>query len=526
MRNIISICILVTSAITLFAQPKHVIMHHHFYNRFEQAFEKMVSPIHTALKPLRFDQISKAIAVDSLIATQWDTSRKYNQSLIQTQKLAINPILNAFFMSGGYFETKNGAAIDFTPLNNWHFHADIAGGYSLFPDDVHQKIKSQNIVPGQGFAFFAPDSTVSYTELNAYTSINAGKWFNIEAGFGRNFIGDGYRSLILSDAAYSYPYLKINTNVWKLQYTNLFAQYRDIRRSNGNPADFDFKFSASHVLSIQLTKRLQIGVFETIHFRPRDTTSAVAFDVNYLNPVIFYRPIEYSLGSQDNALLGMFGKLKINNKIQLYGQLVLDEFLLKNIRAEIKHAIRPSPTDSAWGWWGNKFAWQAGIKIFHLFTIPNLNFQAEANFIRPYMYSHGSAYSNAGHYNSSTGHPAGANLFETITLLRYFHKKWQFRAQYNYSYYGDDYGGINFGRNIYQSYRFFYQEFQNFVGQGLTNTLHIAQLSAGYLIFPQTNTTFELQFYNYNLSNQFISKNVQYLGLGIKTNLYNYYTDY
>ena len=46
----------------------------------------------------------------------------------------------------------------------------------------------------------------------------------------------------------------------------------------------------------------------------------------YLNPIIFLRPVEYSLNSSDNALMGLNWKFKSTNNSHIYGQFVIDEF--------------------------------------------------------------------------------------------------------------------------------------------------------------------------------------------------------
>ena len=41
-------------------------------------------------------------------------------------------------------------------------------------------------------------------------------------GNGKNFIGDGYRSFVLSDVSSPTTYLKMKVDFWKLQYTNIW----------------------------------------------------------------------------------------------------------------------------------------------------------------------------------------------------------------------------------------------------------------------------------------------------------------
>jgi hypothetical protein len=47
---------------------------------------------------------------------------------------------------------------------------------------------------------------------------------------GVNFIGDGYRSLLLSDNSFNYPYLKIVAKFWHINYMVLYSQMMDINR--------------------------------------------------------------------------------------------------------------------------------------------------------------------------------------------------------------------------------------------------------------------------------------------------------
>ena len=46
----------------------------------------------------------------------------------------------------------------------------------------------------------------------------------MQLGHDRNFIGNGYRSLILADYSTPYFFLKLNTRIWKFNYQNLFAE--------------------------------------------------------------------------------------------------------------------------------------------------------------------------------------------------------------------------------------------------------------------------------------------------------------
>ena len=88
-----------------------------------------------------------------------------------------------------------------------------------------------------------------------------------------------------------------------------------------------------HYLSINLGRRWNIGFFEGIVWA--DSANSSGFDINFLNPIIFYRPIEFARGSDaSNALLGFSTSYLIKDRWQLYMQFMLDEFVQRHHRGQ------------------------------------------------------------------------------------------------------------------------------------------------------------------------------------------------
>ena len=126
---------------------------------------------------------------------------------------------------------------------------------------------------------------------------------------------------------------------------------------------------------------------------------------------------------------------------QIYGQLLLDEFIL----SEIKN----NPTS-----WVNKFGIQLGAKYIDAFGINNLDLQFEMNRVRPFTYSHNDTIANYTHYNQPLAHPLGANFQEVIGIVNYQpYPKWFIQTKVFYYYKGLDSTGKNFGGNIFEDYR-------------------------------------------------------------------------
>jgi hypothetical protein len=219
-------------------------------------------------------------------------------------------------------------------------------------------------------------------------------------------------------------------------------QLRDI--SKGQPlSQSRYKFAAMHALSYQITSRLNASLYEWVIWQNSDTLSHRGLDLYYLNPLVFYRPVEYSLGSPDNVLLAGSLKWNVTESLQFYGQFVLDEFNLKLFRKGEQ-------------WWGNKIAGQAGLKWNT--PVEGLHVLSEVNIARPFIYTHGSSVQAWTHINQPMAHPLGANFMESCNRISYTRNVWRASEQVNVAAFGRDYDadgdGVvdNFGGNITHSY--------------------------------------------------------------------------
>ncbi|PSR55022.1 hypothetical protein AHMF7605_16685 [Adhaeribacter arboris] len=489
-----------------FAQSTYVPLDpdtYHKIERFQIKFSKQVPNFHTGIKPYfrkevadlaqevfrKNDSLSHSDQFNAtyLLNDNWNYTDRVNQTNfnkpflryffrqpadlysvdIPNFTLRINPVIH---FEGGldsdvdglrYINTR-GIQLEGQLDEKLGFYTFITDNQARFPEYVNDRIVRDTILPHEGY--FKPFRSVGYdktagydfTTARGYLNYAASKHVSVQLGHDKNFIGNGYRSLVLSDYAPAYFFLKFNVNVWKLQYTNLFTEMN---------ADYDFrdqllpkKYFAYHHLGINFTPNFNVGVFESVVYA-RDKGH---FELEYLNPIIFYRSVELMLGSNDNALLGLDFKVNLFQTAQVYGQVMLDEFSLTNVRARN-------------GWWGNKQAFQLGAKYIDVAGIANLDAQGEFNFIRPYTYQHENKFTNYQHYQQPLAHPMGANLYEWIGILRYQPLgRLNLTAKAIYTHYGADTDTLNYGNNVLLPYTTRAQEFNNKVGQGVTtDQLHV-----------------------------------------------------
>lgn len=315
--------------------------------------------------------------------------------------------------------------------NKIGFGAYITDNQERDPLYVQEFINARKAVPGNGFYKpFKAAGGVDYFDARGYFTFNAAKYIDITFGYDKNFIGDGYRSMFLSDFSNSTLFLKLNTRIWRFNYQNLFMELHSAEIPGGDKL-LPKKYAAMHHLDISINRWLNIGLFEGVIFGRKDR-----FDFGYLNPVIFYRSIEQQNGSFDNSIVGLDFKANIKKRIQVYGQLSLDEFVLKEIKENR-------------GWWANKWGIQLGAKYVDAFGIKNLDLQAEHNRVRPFTYSHRDSVANYTHYNQPLAHPLGANFQEFIGVAKYQPApKWLIVGKMIYYQQGRDSNNASFGSNI------------------------------------------------------------------------------
>ena len=181
----------------------------------------------------------------------------------------------------------------------------------------------------------------------------------------------------------------------------------------------------------------------------------------------------------------MDAKWNFLKHFQVYGQFVLDEFLLSAYR-------------EGNGWWANKWASQLGAKYVDVLGLPNLDLQLEWNRVRPFMYTHKWSYTSYTHYSQPLAHPLGANFDEKLAIIRYQpFGRWTAEATFMQSNHGDDSAERNFGGDVFRSYIDQRQEYGNVIGQGISTKVQYADFTLSYMpvhrLYLELSQTFRKQ---------------------------------
>jgi hypothetical protein len=372
---------------------------------------------------------------------------------------------------------------------------------------LHGIEKQNGFYPSKGFYTKNHQYNNEVADFRGLVSFRPNKILNLQLGYDEIFIGEGSRTLFLGDYGQPYAFGAMRLNFWRFEYMNIY-QFFNENTSSGKVR----KYGTSHYLSTSLADWLQIGVFESVVFHSKDTLLNRGYEPEYLNPMIFYRPQEYALGSVDNVLVGIDGTIKVNKNLTIYGQVIIDEFSLMEIRKKT-------------GWWANKFGLLAGIKgLIRMKEEESLFLRGEMNFVKPYTYSHLTPAQSYSHHGDVLAHPYGANFAEILTQITYTNKKLRIDSYFSYSVQGFSGDSLNQGEDILRPYINRPSDYGVGLAQGFRNHALRHQLRVSYEPFKKSKMNVFIEIHN--RLNTYIYEPQFQLIIGLRHNLWNDYRNY
>lgn len=511
-----------------FAQEAYQSYSYQFYQKLNSTLYSTGTREHTSLKPF--------FGVDSVIKLKYDSLMNYgadgkqhnwvHQKLFNEHLIDVKSPGSTFyadllpdFSIGRDFSgklntstTSLGLQLGGTVGNKFSYY--IAGYQSsaVVPDYVSTYINQVGIVPGMAYAKTYRDNGFDWQYITAVLSYTPVKFLNISVGRDKTFIGDGYRSMLLSDYASPYPFVKLTGTLGNVRYMVMWTYMNDPAFTS-TFGENRHKFGVFHYLDWNVSNRLSLGFFENVMgFFTDDNGAHRSFDFNYVNPIIFLKPVNNSSDDPDKSLLGFTGKYKISNGITVYGQFALNEF--------VAHDFFSSDGAST-----NKYGWQLGFRGANLFGVKNLNYLLETNNAKPYTYSARSSIENYSENSEPLAHPWGANFRELVGQLNYSYKRFDFSGEADYGHYGLDVNNLNYGKDIFKLYTNAAKTLGNYTGQGLTTNMAYLEGKVAYLLNPKYNLRIELGGIYRQEKNTAFNDRTTMLTIGLRSSFRQLYTD-
>lgn len=290
-----------------------------------------------------------------------------------------------------------------------------------------------------------------YHDLRGRAVYEPNKYILFQAGLDHLFIGEGDRSLLMGNQGIPSPFASMRAKLWRLEYHFIQQIWREKTNNKFSP-----KGNSAHYLSYKANKNWAFGIFESVVYDMRDTLYNRGIELEYLNPLIFFRPQEYGIGSTDNVVIGFQASYQWR-KNMLYGQLVVDEFSLVEIKARNR-------------WWANKYGFQLGYKTSFEKNEKQYFVRSEVNLVRPFTYSQVNPNSVYGNQYLPVAHPLGAGFVEFYQEVNVRKNNWDISLWGQVYLKGLDtlYSDVAFGGDIYKPYIQRPDEYNYNIGRGIT----------------------------------------------------------
>lgn len=432
---------------------------------------------------------------------------KYHANPVMGASLGVEPTTGGGmrFMSTTGFETR--ASL----FDRLAFYGYFAQNFAVFPSYVQDRIAQLGVIPMEGYWDSLGTAGQSFATPRFNLSSKVAKFVDLQMGFDRLFMGNGHRSMVISDFANNHFFFKVNAKLGHFNYTMIQSVMRadayGLLGESQIGASFPRKYQALHRLGIDIGRNFNLGIFETVVYGRERENGRNPIEIGYMVPAIFYRATEQQVGSADNALVGIDYKWNFLRKYSFYGQVIFDEFVLNELR-------------SGEGWWANKFGIQAGFKYIDAFGIDNLDIQVEGNLARPFTYTHGNNFNSYTHFLQPIAHPFGANFKEVIGIIRYQPlERLTLVSRSFFNAYGADDVNTNWGGDILKPYTTRERNYGNVIGQGIDTRVFYTDLTASYMVKHNVFFDFRLLYRNLSADNLPAFRETIFAQAGLRVNL-------
>ncbi len=525
MRSAALFTLLSCSACRVFAQQNDVPLNRDIYYDIDRNGACRTSTMHTGLRPI----IESRADLENVMGFRPDSSRHYyylttklfREHLIQVKhegfKLSIDPVFR-FELAKDFVETAvantNRSTNNFNSRGFWvkadlgkdvSFQTGFYENQAILPIYIYQYIQGSGVIPGQGRVKEFTERSFDFSWAHGNVSWTPQRWLNVQFGNGRHFVGNGYRSMLLSDNTFPYPYLKFSalTTDQRFQYTTINAKFQSVndpgdRLPTGESLEslFYWRRASFKHLSVHLGPA-QIGLFEATLFQNIDSAGIKPFNALELNPALGLNTVVNGFGGVNKQLIGLDAKVRFTDKLFAYGQFALDD-----------------PAQQ-------RYAWQAGFQWFDVLR-RDLHFLVEYNSATSFAYTSNRSRGSYSHFNQPLASPLGAGYDEAVAIVDYgIHQKWWFRAQGSLANFRVDTSAVSVsGSNIFDA-----REKTGADSLSVKRARAWLDLSFAWRFNQNQNTSLSVGLITRDITNAPDAQNSHYLYVCLRTSLFNRYYD-
>jgi hypothetical protein len=290
------------------------------------------------------------------------------------------------------------------------FETIVYENQAFYPNYLREHIDSTGVAPGQGRTKVFRTSGFDYAGSSGSIGFKPAPWLQVHLGTGKHFIGTGYRSMLLSDNAFNYPFLRFRLHIpgSKWEYIKMYSETNNLDRlplGEVPESLFKKKGFGMHYLNWSPHPRLEVGLFEGVVWERWDSTGTKPVPLLAAQPIPLLDAAILGLENEHNAVLGLNLNFKVSSNFRAYGQLVVDKL-----------------NEDGMGY-------QAGFKWKNILS--GLDFQAEVNHGGVQLFASKDPLNSYTHHNEPMAHPFGAAFDEVVVILNHHRKRFWSQVRVN-----------------------------------------------------------------------------------------------
>ncbi|MFD2742970.1 MULTISPECIES: hypothetical protein [Sphingobacterium] len=463
---------------------------------------------HTAVKPL----VQQALSSTDTPLRPADTSKNwflrkiFDEHLVQIVKddhtfyLDFLPDLLIGTQRGtvqkGLWTNTRGAQAGLTVGNKFSLYVNFFENQARFPTHIDSSAMRIGGLPGQGFSTGIATGEYDWMNTAVNMTYDLDTAFRVTLAYDKLHIGDGYRSMLVSESPYNFAHAHFSGSVKRFQYNSIWGTLLD--RFNPRMTEGEDAFTT------RMGEGVKYAAFQYVDYLAANNLTIGAFHS------LIWAQDHGAEKSGANGGLGLNVKYRPIPKWIVYGQLYADRLSKFSFNKDSDR----------------RTSYQFGVKTHDLFSVDRLNATVEYNQAAPYTYQNENNRINYSNNGEPIAHPNGANFREILAILTYRWNRIDLYGQSMFARYGVDSSPLsNVGQNIFR------QDIPNIgnrIGQGELRNLLYNEIRAAYIINPRYNLRAEVGFINriQDGSSTFGRSNANIITIGLRSSFRTFQTEY
>ena len=330
------------------------------------------------------------------------TSRRIFQN---TRGLNIQgDIKKNFFFSASIYENQS----RFNPYETAYYKA--LG--ELYPGSDSSYHTQNAVVPGLGRTKPFKIDAFDYASSSGFFVYKPTSFLRIFAGNNQQFIGDGHRSLLLSDNSFHAPYFRIDWTIsLKFLFSYMRAKHLNLLRkpvSSSVESYYEPKGFSINYFTFLPNKKISLSLFEGSSWNRGDSIISKKVHPLFYNPIPFISFITLQGKEEVSTVFGVNLSWQIAKKHRIYGQFGLTGFEIE------KNAV------------------QIGYRGYDYFNLKDFMLQVEYNHVEKGMYEFSNRRLDYSHFNLPLAHIKGNGFDEILVRCSYEKKRVYATTQLSY----------------------------------------------------------------------------------------------